>query len=137
MQSLFHFAFNVSDLDQAREFYGGLLQCREGRSTDSWVDFAFYGQQISLHLGVPFKTEKTGKVGEHLVSMPHFGLILSVKDWDLLAQRLVHAGVEFEIAPCTRFKNQPGEQKTMFFRDPFGNPIEMKAFVNPEQIFQK
>lgn len=137
MQSIFHFAFNVTDLTKARDFYGNIMQCQEGRSTQSWVDFDFYGHQISLHLGTPFKTENTGKVGEHLVPMPHFGLILAKNDWKSLSDRLKNAGVEFEIPPSPRFKGEPGEQRTMFFRDPFGNPIEIKSFDSHHQVFEQ
>jgi len=137
MQSLFHFAFNVTNLDEARTFYHDVMQCPEGRSTETWVDFDFYGHQISLHLGTPFKSEKTGQVGEHLVPIPHFGVILSNNDWDQLAERLKQANVEFEIPPSDRYKGEAGEQRTMFFRDPFGNPIEIKSFDNHQQIFEK
>ena len=137
MQSIFHFAFNVTDLTKARDFYGNIMQCQEGRSTESWVDFDFYGHQISLHLGTPFKTENTGKVGEHLVPMPHFGVILANDSWDLLADRLKGADVEFEIPPSVRFKGEPGAQRTMFFRDPFGNPIEIKSFDSHRQVFDQ
>jgi len=136
MQSLFHFAFNVTDLSKAREFYGELLQCKEGRCTDSWIDFDFYGHQISLHLGIPFKSEKTGKVGEHLVPIPHFGLILPPVDWQNLAKRLEDANIKFEISPSTRFKGAPGEQQTLFFRDFCGNPIEMKSFKDFRQVYK-
>ncbi len=137
MRSLFHFAFNVTDLVIAREFYGNIMQCQQGRSTDHWVDFDFYGHQISLHLGTPFKTENTGKVGELLVPMPHFGLILSNGEWDLLADRLTKAEVKFDVPPSVRFKGEPGEQRTMFFRDPFGNPIEIKSFDSHDKVFDQ
>ncbi len=136
MRSLFHFAFNVTDLDAARRFYGGVLGCREGRSTDTWVDFDFFGHQISLHLGEPFQTAATGHVGEHLVPMPHFGLILALPDWQAMADRLRAAGTEFVLPPHLRFAGQPGEQWTMFFRDPFGNPIEVKGFDSLERVYQ-
>ena len=135
MRSLFHFAFNVTDLDAARRFYGGVLGCREGRSTDTWVDFDFFGHQISLHLGEPFKTAATGHVGEHLVPMPHFGLILALPDWQAMAERLQAAGTDFVLPPHLRFAGQPGEQWTMFFRDPFGNPIEVKGFDSLERVY--
>jgi len=128
MKSLFHFAFNVTDLDQARRFYGGVLGCQEGRSTDTWVDFDFFGHQISMHLGTPFATAATGHVGAHLVPMPHFGLVLYSADWHTLAERLKQAHTAFVIEPHLRFAGQPGEQWTMFFLDPFGNPIEVKGF---------
>src|SRR5204863_4889360 len=117
---------HVHDLDAARRFYGGALGCREGRSAATWVDFDFFGHQLSLHLGPPLPTTDSGRVGEHLVPMPHFGVILELPAWQALAQRLRTAGTSFMIEPCLRFEGQPGEQWTMFFRDPSGNPIEMK-----------
>jgi uncharacterized protein len=135
MRSLFHFAFNVTDLNEARRFYGGVLGCKEGRSTDTWVDFDFFDHQISLHLGTPFPTANTGHVGEHLVPMPHFGLILSRSDWQAMADRLTAAGVDFVLPPQLRFAGQPGEQWTMFFRDPFGNPIEVKGFESLASVY--
>lgn len=136
MRSLFHLAFHVTDLDEARRFYGGVLGCQEGRSTDNWVDFDFFSHQISLHLGEPFKTSNTGRVGEHLVPMPHFGLILQASDWQALADRLKASGLSFVIEPHLRFEGQPGEQWTMFFMDPFGNPIEVKGFADLETVYQ-
>ena len=127
--SIFHLAYHVTDLDEARAFYGGLLGCEEGRSTDTWVDFDFFGHQISLHLGKPFETTNTGKVGDHMVPMPHMGVILPMEDWQMLADRLTEEGLEFELAPFVRFAGEPGEQGTMFFRDPSGNPIEVKGFA--------
>lgn len=135
MQSLFHFAFNVTDLDAARRFYSGLLGCAEGRSTDTWIDFDFFGHQISLHLGTPFKTENTGHVGEHLVPMPHFGVVLALPDWQALAARLETADLSFILKPQLRFEGQPGEQWTMFFCDPSGNPIEIKGFRSLNTIY--
>lgn len=135
MRSLFHFAFNVTDLDAARRFYGALLGCEEGRSTTTWVDFDFFGHQLSLHLGEPFKTSNTGHVGDHLVPMPHFGLVLALPDWETLAQRLSAAKVAFVLEPQVRFEGQPGEQWTMFFLDPFGNPIEIKGFRSLDSVY--
>lgn len=135
MRSLFHFAFNVTDLGTARRFYGDVLGCREGRSTATWVDFDFFGHQISLHLGEPIKTAPTGHVGDQLVPMPHFGLILQRDDWQAMADRLVAAGTSFVIKPHLRFAGQPGEQWTMFFLDPFGNPIEVKGFESLETVY--
>ena len=135
MRSLFHLAFNVTDLHQTRQFYGGLLGCQEGRSTDTWVDFDFFGHQLSMHLGEPFKTAATGRVGDKLVPMPHFGLVLALPDWQALAQRLTEAGLKFILAPQARFKGEPGEQWTMFFCDPFGNPIEIKGFASLEALY--
>jgi len=136
MRSLFHLAFHVTDLDAARRFYGDVLGCREGRSTATWVDFDFGGHQISLHLGPPFATERTGQVDGKLVPMPHFGLILELPDWQAMAERLKAAGTEFLLEPQQRFAGQPGEQWTMFFFDPFGNPIEVKGFRSLDTVYQ-
>jgi uncharacterized protein len=135
MRSLFHLAFNVTDLDAARRFYGGVLGCAEGRSTDTWVDFDFFDHQISLHLGEPFKTERTGHVGDVLVPMPHFGLVLELPEWQAMANRLQDAGTAFVLKPQVRFENQPGEQWTMFFCDPFGNPMEIKGFRSLKTLY--
>ncbi len=131
----FHFAYHVTDLDAARAFYGDVLGCAEGRSTETWVDFDFFGHQISLHLGEPFANAPTGKVGDHMVPMPHFGLVLDVDRFRALADRLKAAGVEVVIQPTLRFEGQPGEQWTMFFRDPSGNPIEVKGYASAAQVF--
>lgn len=135
MKSLFHLAYNVSDLEEARAYYSGVLGCIEGRSTDSWVDFDFYGHQLSLHKGEPFKTENTGQVAGHLVPMPHLGMILPLADWRVLAERLREAKTEFILEPSVRFEGEPGEQWTMFFRDPSGNPIEVKGFADFDGVF--
>lgn len=129
--TIFHLAFNVGDLDRARLFYGDLLGCTEGRSTETWVDFDFFGHQISLHLGEPFAHRPTGKVGDHMVPMPHFGVLLQLDEWRALADKLVAARQDFVIEPTLRFKGQPGEQATMFLLDPFGNPIEIKGMRDP------
>jgi uncharacterized protein len=135
MRSLFHLAYHVTDLEAARRFYGGVLGCREGRSTDTWVDFDFFGHQISLHLGQPFSTTRTGKVGDHAVMMPHLGVALRLEDWSALADRVTAAGLNFDIAAVVRFEGQPGEQRTMFFLDPSGNPIEVKGFRDFDSVF--
>ena len=134
--SFFHLAFHVRDLDVARRFYGSVLGCAEGRSTDTWVDFDLFGHQLSLHLGEPFATTLTGRVGDHWVPMPHFGLVLALPDWQAMAQRLQNAGVNFVLPPQVRFEGQPGEQWTLFFLDPFGNPIEIKGFRTLDGVFQ-
>jgi extradiol dioxygenase family protein len=134
--SFFHLAFHVRDLDAARRFYGSVLGCAEGRSTDTWVDFDLFGHQLSLHLGEPFATTLTGRVGDHWVPMPHFGLVLALPDWQAMAQRLQNAGVNFVLPPQVRFEGQPGEQWTLFFLDPFGNPIEIKGFRTLDGVFQ-
>jgi extradiol dioxygenase family protein len=137
MRSLFHLAYHVTDLDEARRFYGGVLGCEEGRSTSTWVDFDFFGHQLSLHLGAPFATSSTGQVGDHRVPMPHLGLILALPDWQRLADRLTRAGVAFVMPPQIRFEGQPGEQWTMFFLDPSGNPIEIKGFRSLDTVFAR
>jgi uncharacterized protein len=135
MLTPFHLAIHVHDLGAARAFYGGVLGCPEGRSTATWVDFDFFGHQLSLHLGQPFATTNTGKVGAHLVPMPHMGLVLHLPDWQALAARLKAAGVAFDLEPSVRFAGEPGEQWVMFFRDPSGNPIEIKGFPNLDGVF--
>lgn len=131
---MFHLAINVSDLDQTRAFYGGVLGCTEGRSTNTWVDFDFFGHQLSLHLGPVLAHAQTGKVGDHLVPMPHFGAVLALEDWQELAERLTAAGIEFVLPPTVRFQDEPGEQWTMFFHDPAGNPIEIKGFNDMTKV---
>jgi uncharacterized protein len=132
----FHLAFHVRDLGVARDFYARVLGCTEGRSTDTWVDFDLLGHQLSLHLGEPFATTLTGRVGDHLVPMPHFGLVLPLPAWQTMAQRLQNAGVKFVLEPQVRFPGQAGEQWTLFFTDPFGNPIEIKGFRSLGDVFQ-
>lgn len=135
MKSLFHLAYHVDDLDAARAFYSDVLGCVEGRCTETWVDFSFFGHQLSLHLGAPFATTNTGKVGEHMVPMPHLGVILPKPEWDAMAERLRAANVTFVLEPVTRYRGEPGEQSTMFFRDPAGNPIEIKGFADFDGVF--
>jgi hypothetical protein len=135
MRSFFHLAYNVRDLAETRRFYGDVLGCKEGRSAPTWVDFDFFGHEISLHLGEPFPVANTGRVGEHLVPMPHLGVALELDGWKALAARLKEKGVAFELAPMVRFEGEPGEQWTMFFRDPSGNPIEIKGFRSLDTLF--
>lgn len=135
MQSIFHLAIHVSDLELSRRFYGDLLGCEEGRSTATWVDFNFFGHQLSLHLGAPFAVSHTGKVGEHHVPMPHLGVILKMPDWRALKDRLIKGNVEFVIPPALRFSGEPGEQATLFFLDPAGNPIEIKGFTDLQSVY--
>lgn len=135
MKSLFHLAIHVTDLEEARRFYGGVLGCAEGRSTDTWVDFDFFGHQLSLHLGTPFATTRTGRVGPHMVMMPHLGVVLRLSDWLALSDRLQSLDVVFDIPPVIRFEGEPGEQRTMFFFDPSGNPIEIKGFADFDGLF--
>ncbi|WP_370282746.1 VOC family protein [Pseudooceanicola sp.] len=135
MKSLFHLAIHVKDLDETRAFYGDVLGCKEGRSTDTWVDFDFFGHQLSMHLGEPFPVTRTGKVGDHMVMMPHMGAAMQLDDWKALAERLEAKGVAFDIPPVIRFEGEPGEQRTMFFFDPSGNPIEIKGFADFDGLF--
>ena len=127
MKSLFHLAYNVNNLEETRTFYKDLLGCKEGRSTDTWVDFDFFGHQISLHLGEPFKVRNTGKVGDHMVAMPHLGVILEMDDWKQLSERLKDANIEFIIEPTLRFAGEVGEQSTMFLPTPLEIPLRSKA----------
>lgn len=132
----FHLAFPVRDLAEARAFYGGVLGCPEGRSSAEWIDFDFHGHQIVAHLAPGAGGDAAvNHVDGHGVPVPHFGVVLALDDWQALADRVEAAGVRFEIAPTIRFAGQPGEQATMFFRDPSGNAIEMKAFAHLDQLF--
>jgi extradiol dioxygenase family protein len=132
----FHLAFPVHDLAAARGFYGGVLGCREGRSADHWIDFDLYGHQIVAHLSDTARAaEASNPVDGHDVPVPHFGVVLTMDQWQQLAERLAAAGIAFGIAPHIRFKGQPGEQATMFFRDPSGNALEFKAFADDAMLF--
>ena len=134
----FHLAFPVHDLAAARAFYGGVLGCREGRSSDHWIDFDLYGHQIVAHLdGEAQPAGMTNPVDGHDVPVPHFGVVLTMDDFHALADRLKAAGTRFVIAPHIRFKGQVGEQATMFFRDPSGNALEFKAFADDAMLFAK
>jgi uncharacterized protein len=134
----FHIAFPVDDLDAARAFYSGVLGCPEGRSSAEWVDFDLFGHQIVAHLA-PRRSASPlhNSVDGHDVPVPHFGVVLTPETWSALAQRVKAAGVAFGIEPHTRFAGQPGEQSTMFFRDPAGNALEFKAFADMGRLFAK
>jgi uncharacterized protein len=136
----FHIAFPVDDLAAARHFYGTVLGCPEGRSSQEWIDFDLYGHQIVAHL----KPKSAGAADQHHnpvdghdVPVPHFGVVLDMADWSDLAERLKAAGTNFVIEPYVRFKGQTGEQATMFFHDPAGNALEFKAFADRSQLFAK
>jgi hypothetical protein len=133
----FHLAFPVTSLAKARAFYGGLLGCPEGRSSDDWVDFDFYGHQIVAHLSPEVGHRDTNRVDGDNVPVRHFGVVLPMADWHELAAKLTAAGVKFIIEPHIRFKGRPGEQATMFFLDPCGNALEFKAFEDPARLFAK
>ncbi len=134
----FHLAFPVDDLNKAREFYGGLLGCPEGRSSDHWIDFDFHGHQIVAHLSPDeIRRAAANQVDGKDVPVRHFGVILGWDDWHSLADRLRKAGVKFIIEPGIRFAGQVGEQATMFFLDPAGNALEFKTFRDMDRIFAK
>ena len=134
----FHLAFPVRDLAEARAFYGDLLGCPEGRSSEEWVDFDFYGHQIVAHLSPDEVGHRaTNAVDDHDVPVRHFGAILTLPQWEALAAKLKAAGAAFVIEPNIRFQGQPGEQATMFFLDPSGNALEFKAFADDGMVFAK
>ncbi|HWL30063.1 MAG TPA: VOC family protein [Burkholderiaceae bacterium] len=134
----FHLAFPVRDLDEARAFYGDLLGCPEGRSSDQWVDFNFYGHQIVTHLSPDeCGSTQTNSVDDHNVPVRHFGAVLDMAEWEALARKLQEAGTKFVIEPYVRFKGEVGEQATMFFLDPSGNALEFKSFKDMGSLFAK
>lgn len=134
----FHLAIPVKHLEIDRKFYRDILNCSEGRSSEQWVDFDFYGHQLVIH-EVPKKEEaaESNPVDGHDVPVPHFGVVLDWGDWEALAERLKQAKIEFVIEPYVRFKGEVGEQATMFFLDPSGNALEFKAFKDITQLFAK
>ena len=136
--SPFHFAFLVKDLSSTRKFYGEILSCKEGRSTDTWIDFDFFGNQISAHVNneIPSSID-CGHVDDIIVPIPHFGAIISWDEFQRLTERLKAANVPFMIEPRIRYAGQPGEQATMFLKDFSGNAIEFKSFKNAEHIFTR
>jgi uncharacterized protein len=133
----FHLAFPVHDLQAARDFYGGVLGCEEGRSSEQWVDFNFHGHQIVAHLCKPLGASATNPVDGENVPVRHFGLILELPQWRTLTERLRAQGVRFLIEPQIRFAGQAGEQATCFFLDPSGNALELKAFSDESLIFAR
>lgn len=134
----FHLAFPVRDLAEARRFYGELLGCPEGRSSPEWVDFNFHGHQIVAHLApAECRPVSASVVDDHQVPVRHFGVVLSIPQWSDLAERLKAAGTKFVIEPYVRFKGEVGEQATMFFLDPSGNAVEIKAFATLDSLFAK
>jgi len=137
----FHLAVPVTDMQEARKFYGELFGCKEGRSSENWVDFDFFGHQLVIHFKPLDETQASGKhynpVDGHDGPVPHFGVVLNWGDWESLERRLNSANVEFLIKPYIRFKGQVGEQATMFLLDPSGNALEFKAFRDISQLFAK
>lgn len=135
----FHIAIPVQNLEKCRIFYRDILNCKEGRSTESWVDFDFFGHQLVIHQKEGYEPTKsvTNPVDGHDVPVPHFGVVLTWKDWNSLSERLKIANTKFIIEPCVRFKGKVGEQATMFFNDPENNALEFKAFKDISQLFAK
>jgi extradiol dioxygenase family protein len=133
----FHLAFPVRDLASTRAFYGRLLGCPEGRSAERWVDFDFFGHQISAHLADASSSVPTNEVDEDDVPVRHFGVVLSMERWEALAERLRDRRVAFLIEPRIRFRGEVGEQATFFVRDPSGNALEFKAFADPARVFRR
>ncbi len=134
----FHLAIPVKDLEKCRTFYRDVLQCKEGRNSEHWVDFNFFGHQFVIHQKDGFSPERiSNPVDGHDVPVPHFGVVLSWEDWHSLADRLKDVNTQFIIEPTIRFKGKVGEQATMFFNDPENNALEFKAFKDMSQIFAK
>ena len=132
----FHLAIPVKNLEVCRTFYRDIIQCVEGRSDTHWVDFNFFGHQLVIHQKDDFIPQQiSNPVDGHDVPVPHFGVVLSMDDWEKLSQRLIKNGTEFIIEPTIRFKGKPGEQATLFFKDPEGNALEFKAFKDIGQLF--
>jgi extradiol dioxygenase family protein len=142
MQKLtpFHVAIPVHDLEKARDFYGGLLECEEGRSSDQWIDFNLFGHQFVVHYKPNVDADNNlhfNHVDGHGVPVPHYGVVLVWEIWEKLAARLKEHSVKFQIEPYVRFKGEAGEQATMFFLDPSGNALEFKAFKDMSNLFEK
>ncbi|MBX7171466.1 MAG: VOC family protein [Pyrinomonadaceae bacterium] len=137
MNNLFHLAFPVHNLDEARNFYGGILECEEGRSSEHWIDFNLFGHQIVAHLADNTGIVHHNEVDSKNVPVPHFGIVLTMDEFNKFAEKLKAKGVKFVIEPYIRFKGEVGEQATMFFLDPSGNALEFKAFADFSQVFAK
>ena len=136
MLAPFHLAIPVRDLDETRSFYRDVLGCAEGRSSDLWVDFNFFGHQLVIHMSGEANTNlESNPVDGHDVPIPHFGIVLTWTDWTNLSEDLTNQGIEFIIEPYIRFIGLPGEQATMFFLDPSGNALEFKAFQDIDELF--
>ncbi|HEX5136692.1 MAG TPA: VOC family protein [Planctomycetota bacterium] len=133
----FHLAFPVRDLAEARAFYGGLLACPEGRSSESWVDFDFFGHQIVAHLSPGGGAEATNEVDGEAIPVRHFGVVLPWEEFPAMEKRLRERGIAFLVEPQIRFRGKPGEQATMFLKDPSGNALEFKAFRDPRKLFAR
>ena len=136
MLNPFHLAIPVENIEKCRAFYKDVIGCEEGRSSDKWVDFNFYGHQLVIH-EAPISKKESNPVDGHDVPIPHFGVVLEWADWERLANHLKTKNITFIIEPYVRFKGETGEQATMFFLDPSGNALEFKAFKDLEQLFAK
>ncbi|RUT31079.1 hypothetical protein EMQ25_09380 [Arsenicitalea aurantiaca] len=132
----FHMAFAIDDKEQARRFYGEVIGCKVGREADNWIDFDFFGHQISAHLNTDPKSAATSRVGNDLVPLHHFGAVLAWDEWNALIGRLRANGHAFVLEPHVRFEGEPGEQGTFFIKDPAGNALEFKSFRHPEGLFE-
>lgn len=134
---IFHLAFPVIDLEATRNFYVDVLGCRVGRASETWIDFDFFGYQITAHKVDQRHSNAANCVDDKAIPVPHFGLIMSWEDWHRAVDHMNYIGVEFRIAPHVRFKDLAGEQATFFLEDPCGNCLEFKAFRRPEELFGK
>ncbi|MEQ8660628.1 MAG: VOC family protein [Gammaproteobacteria bacterium] len=132
---IFHLAFAVSDLAATRDFYVDVLGCRVGRAAENWIDFDFFGYQITAHATADGAIRAANPVDGHAIPVPHFGLIMGWEDWHRAVDHMNYIGVRFRVAPHIRFKDLPGEQATFFLEDPSGNCLEFKAFRRPEEVF--
>ncbi len=132
----FHLAIPVTDLAQARHFYGEVFGCAEGRSSERWIDFNFFGHQLVVHLAPPSAIHRNPVDGDQ-VPVPHFGAVLAWADWEALGKRITAAGIAFELEPHVRWAGKPGEQGTFFLFDPAGNALEFKALRNADELFAK
>jgi extradiol dioxygenase family protein len=138
--SPFHLAIPVTNLAKCRKFYNEIMQCKEGRSDSHWVDFDFYGHQLVIHQVAQKENHDDvdhNPVDGHEVPVPHFGVVLDWSEWHELAERLQKQNIQFIIEPYIRFQGQPGEQATMFFKDPSGNALEFKSFKDIANLFAK
>ncbi|MGB1882339.1 MAG: VOC family protein [Gammaproteobacteria bacterium] len=134
---LFHLAFPVSDLETTHNFYVDVLGCRVGRRDERWMDFDFFGNQITAHLVDQATLAGANDVDGHSIPVPHFGLIMGWEDWHRAVDHMNYIGVEFKVAPHIRFQDEPGEQATFFLQDPSGNCLEFKSFRNPAKVFSR
>ena len=138
MTQPFHLAIPVQNLEKCRTFYRDILNCEEGRSSDHWVDFNFFGHQLVIHQKDGFNPERiSNPVDGHDVPVPHFGVVLTWEAWQELSKNLIASNTKFIIEPCIRFEGKVGEQATMFFNDPENNALEFKAFKDMSQLFAK